>query len=75
MVGFFITSNQQRIKPMKTIKIEQRDVYGNRVFYPVCDNAKAFATIAKSKTLTRDTLQKIKALGYEIQVTLPDMEF
>ena len=60
---------------MKTIKIEQRDVYGNRVFYPVCDNAKAFATIAKSKTLTRDTLQKLKALGYEIQVTLPDMEF
>lgn len=60
---------------MKTIKIEQRDNYGNRVFYPVCDNAKAFATIAKSKTLTRDTLQAVKALGYDIQVALPEMEF
>jgi hypothetical protein len=60
---------------MKTIKIEMRDLYGNRVFYPACENAKAFATIAKSKTLTQDTLQKIKALGYDIQVTLPDMEF
>ncbi len=60
---------------MKTIKIEQRDVYGNRVFYPVCDDAKAFATIAKSKTLTRETLQTIKRMGYEIRVSQPDFKF
>lgn len=53
------------------ITIEQRDQYGARVFFPVCDNAQRFAQIAKTKTLTLDTLQLIKALGYQIEVNRP----
>lgn len=53
------------------ITIEQRDQYGAPVFFPVCDNAHRFARIAKTKTLTLDTLHQIKLLGYEINCKLP----
>ena len=55
---------------MKII-IKQVDQYGSTVFHPVCDNAKTFALIAKTKTLTHDTLKAVKALGYQIEVTQP----
>jgi hypothetical protein len=56
---------------MNTIKIKQRDQYGAPVFHPVCDNAQRFARIARTKTLTPDALQLIKALGYQIEVQRP----
>lgn len=46
------------------IKIEKN--YGVEVIYPVCRNAKAFAQIAKTKTLTLDTIHLIKSLGFEL---------
>lgn len=48
------------------IAVKIKNVYGNPTVYPVCDNAKLFAKIANTKTLTRDTLEQIKKLGYEI---------
>lgn len=53
---------------MQQVTIEIKQVYGNETIYPVCDNAKLFATIAGTKTLTRASLQCIKALGYEIVI-------
>jgi hypothetical protein len=50
------------------IQIEIRSVYGNETIYPACDKARAFASIAGTKTLTRRALQDIQALGFEIVV-------
>ena len=50
------------------IIVEIKNVYGNELVYPICDDAKLFAAIASAKTLTLDTLQKIKSLGYAIIV-------
>lgn len=50
------------------ITVEVRDVYGTTKYYPMCDRAKLFASIAGTKTLTLDAVKQIKALGYEIEV-------
>lgn len=42
--------------------------YGARAVYPVCETAQIFATIAGTKTLKPETINCIKALGYEIIV-------
>ena len=51
---------------MNTITVTVRRVYGNPVIYPACDQARQFARIAGTKTLTLDTLRQIRALGYTI---------
>ena len=60
---------------MKHIEATTRRVYGNRVIYPHCAVSKDFARIAGTKTLTLDTLKRIKALGYEIhEVYFPQLD-
>lgn len=54
------------------ITIEQRDQYGARVYHPLDDTARTFASIAKTKTLTLEALQLIRALGYEIEIKHPN---
>ena len=54
------------------ITIKQVDQYGTVTFHPVCETAKTFAQIAKTKTLTPDTLRAIKALGYQIEIRHPE---
>lgn len=53
------------------ITIQLRNVYGTYKAYPVCDRAKAFARIAKTSTLTPDTLKDIDALGYTFESVHP----
>ncbi len=48
------------------ITIEVKSVYGTMKCYPVCEQAKIFAQIAGTNTLTHTTLCKIERLGYEI---------
>jgi hypothetical protein len=48
------------------IMVIVRKVYGNPVIYPACDQSRTFAQLAGTKTLTLQSLKKIKALGYEI---------
>jgi len=53
------------------ITIERRDQYGAPVYHPIDATAKAFARIARTKTLTPDALALIRALGYQIEITHP----
>ena len=50
----------------KQITIEIKDVYGKMMFYPYCKDAKVFAAIAGTKTLTEINLRRILELGYTI---------
>jgi hypothetical protein len=52
------------------IIVTTRTVYGNPVIYPACDQSRVFAQLAGTKTLTLQSLKKIKALGYEISEKL-----
>ena len=49
--------------------VDIKQVYGNETVYPVCENAKLFAQLAGTRTLTRSALSVIKQLGYDIQVS------
>jgi len=55
------------------IMIEVKNNYGRPVAYPVCVAAHNFAAIAKTETLTPDTLKLIGLLGYEVEVVQPDL--
>jgi hypothetical protein len=57
---------------MNSITVERRDQYGAPVFHPVCDQAQTFARIAKTKTLTLDTLALVKLLGYRVEIKHPE---
>lgn len=54
---------------MRTITVEIRDQFGNRVFHPVCEDAMRFAAIAGTTTLTERVLICVKRLGYDITYT------
>jgi len=54
------------------ITIQIKNNYGQDVVYPACSNAKLFAEIAGTKTLTKETLQKIEWLGVEIKLASQD---
>jgi hypothetical protein len=48
----------------KQIKVERRSVYGVMKYYPVCNNAKLFARIARTTTLTPEVLRHVQSLGF-----------
>ena len=50
------------------ISVQIKSVYGRDLVYPVCKRAMAFATIANTDTLTQQTIDQIKLLGYRIMV-------
>lgn len=50
------------------IVVKPKSVYGVTNFYPVCDGAKLFAELAGTKTLTRQSLNIIKRLGYAVEL-------
>jgi hypothetical protein len=52
---------------MKLITVNIEPQYGKWVYYPVCKDAKVFAEIAGTKTLTEQTLAHIRELGYEVK--------
>ena len=51
-----------------SIKVKIKTVYGEERIYPICDKANAFASIAGTKTLTQQTIDQVKTLGYEIEI-------
>lgn len=56
------------------ITVEIKDHYGKRRAYPVCEDAEAFARIAGATTLTRDVLEHIRGLGYDVQIKAADLK-
>jgi hypothetical protein len=59
---------------MKEITIKIKSVYGNDVIYPVCSDARLFAELAGTKTLTKQAIYVIKNLGYTVTVEAPTYE-
>ena len=53
---------------MTSIIIRSKFYYGKVCYYPVCGDARTFALIANTKTLTESTLSFISMLGYTIQI-------
>lgn len=46
--------------------VEFKSVYGNTLVYPICDKAKAVASLLGTKTLTQPAIEIFKVLGYEV---------
>jgi hypothetical protein len=63
-----IKLESQQLATMR-IQVEIKNVYGNEAIYPVCDKARGFAELLNQKTLTRNDIAKIKAIGFEVIVT------
>jgi hypothetical protein len=49
------------------ILVQQRNVYGNTLIYPICEKAKVFAELTGHKTLSLGNLKSIKNLGYKVE--------
>jgi len=63
-LDFNVIEDKPQEKKVIYIKVDKH--YGGFVFYPVCDKAISFASIAKTKTLSYQTIKNIKELGYEL---------
>lgn len=50
-----------------TIQVTVKDVYGQELVYPVCDQAKRLAALVGTKTLTTVTLRQWVAMGGQLQ--------
>ena len=56
------------------IQVLVREVYGQIKFYPKCEKARTFASIAGTTTLTEATLRKVMQLGYEVKVERQEIQ-
>ena len=54
------------------ITVEIKNVYGVQTVYPVCAQAKFFAALAGTKTLTAQAVKLIKQQGYALRVVTPE---
>jgi len=54
-----------------TVFVEIKNVYGVQTVYPVCDQAKFFAALAGTKTLTGPAIKLIRQAGYSITPVVP----
>lgn len=52
----------------KQILVQKKNVYGNELIYPACDDAVMFTKLTGKKTLDMRDISTIKALGYEIAI-------
>lgn len=75
MVSASGSLNQQTKEEQMKIIIEQKQVYGKTLFYPVCETAQIFSDLTRTKTLDRSQLQKIKSLGYSIELKQPEVSW
>jgi hypothetical protein len=58
---------------MMKITVKIKNVFGNERIYPVCPQAKLFARISGHKTLTRDTIDLIKKMGYSVSQEVTEL--
>lgn len=50
---------------MTKVKVQIKNVYGNELIYPACEQSEIFAKIAGSQTLTQQTIDYMKQLGIQ----------
>ena len=55
----------------KTLIVKKKNVYGNELIYPVCQDAILFSCIAGTKTFCSTTIANIKKLGYKFETQAP----
>jgi hypothetical protein len=48
----------------KELIVEKKNVFGQELIYPVCENAKRFALLTGQKTLSSTSIIIIKRLGF-----------
>ena len=60
MADFFIPQNE--------IKVSTKNVYGNELVYPNCQQSKMFCQLNMSKTLTEHMIAVLKKYNYKIIV-------
>ncbi len=53
---------------MNKITVEFRNNYGNEAIYVVSDNAQAVRTLTKKKTIDRNDIEALRALGLTVEV-------
>jgi len=58
----------QQQTTMNKITVEFRTNYGNEAIYVVSDNAKAIRTLTKKKTIDRNDIEALRALGLTVEV-------
>ena len=51
----------------KTLIVKKKNIYGNELIYPVCQDSIIFSYIAGSKTFCSITIANIKKLGYKFE--------
>ena len=50
----------------KQIFVTIRNIYGNDMIYPACEQSRLLAELANHKTLTPSDLRIIRKMGYEV---------
>jgi hypothetical protein len=50
----------------KIVKLQEREVYGILKYYPYNDLAKMFCKIARTTTMTEQTIALVREMGYEV---------
>ena len=53
---------------MAILIVEERNVYGNYLIYPVCERSKELTALTGHKTITEDSKRKLKAMGHTLEV-------
>jgi hypothetical protein len=56
------------------IVVVVKNVYGNSLIYPVCDNAKSFSNLTGKKTLSSYAIRLIEELGYTVELQAQNMD-
>ena len=49
------------------VEIYEKDVYGNTLIYPANNDARTFAVLAGKKTHSKQDLELISLLGFEVK--------
>ena len=58
----------------KTLIVKKKNVYGNELIYPVCQDAILFSCIAGTKTFCSITIANIKKLGYKFETQKEELQ-
>ena len=53
---------------MAKLIVEERNVFGNYLIYPVCELSKKLTELTGNTTITEDTKRKLEELGHTLVV-------